>query len=241
MLDLYHCVLILHLNAELPPKLPCITFYISPVVYISEQLLHVAFYGDPVGSSRSPAVISSQLTLTPRSFWFYLGFFICLFDWFVWVCLFGFSSFLVWVCLLFYKWLVKLAQPNSRKCKPGSTFQKLLLTGFSCIPQAQDHQYICRFCSAPSACPDSARCFTNGEDNGCCAKLPFKQQNLGQHDRKEEKKKRKYSSVRTEPVSHHLPLHSYEFCTFRDKPGSKASISQFLMLFATLQLWFLLI
>lgn len=191
MLDLYHCMLILHLNAELPPKLPCITFYISPVVYISEQLLHVAFYGDPVGSSRSPAVISSQLILTPRSFWFYLGFFICLFDWFVWVCLFGFSSFLVWVCLLFYKWLVKLAQPNSRKCKPGSTFQKLLLTGFSCIPQAQDHQYICRFCSAPSACPDSAWCFTNGEDNGCCAKLPFKQQNLGQHDRKEEKKKKK--------------------------------------------------
>ena len=110
----------------------------------------------------------------------------------MWVCLFGFLSFLVGVfCLLFSKCLVKLAQANSRKWKPGLTFQKFLWTGFSCIPEAQDPQDICRFCSAPSACSDSARCFTNGEDNGCCAKLPFKQQNLGQHERKEEEEKKK--------------------------------------------------
>lgn len=99
MLDLYHCVLILHLNAELPPKLPCITFYISPGGYILEQLLDMTFYGDPVGSSHLPAVISSQRIQTPHSLWFYFEFFISLFDWFAWVCLFGF--FLFWFEFLF--------------------------------------------------------------------------------------------------------------------------------------------
>ena len=51
-------------------------FYLSPVGYILEQLLYVAFDGDPVGSSHLPAVISSQLKPNPHSLWFYLGFFI---------------------------------------------------------------------------------------------------------------------------------------------------------------------
>lgn len=100
MLHLYHCVLILHLNAELPTKLSAITFYISPVGYILEQLLDVAFYGDPVESSHLPAVIFSHLILTPHSLCFYLQFFISLFGWFAWLCLFAWVfSVLVWVFL----------------------------------------------------------------------------------------------------------------------------------------------
>lgn len=99
-------LLILHLNVELPPKLPCITFYFSPVGYVLEQLLYVAFYGDPVGSSHLPAVISSQLTLTPHSLWFYLGFFICLIGLrgFVYLgfCLFWFELF---ICFFINDWL----------------------------------------------------------------------------------------------------------------------------------------
>lgn len=93
MLGLDHCVPIIHLHAELPPKLTCITFYSSPVVYNLEQLLDVPFYGDPVGSRHSPAVISSQLILTPHSLGFYVEVFIYLFHGLVWVGLFVCSGF----------------------------------------------------------------------------------------------------------------------------------------------------
>lgn len=95
MLDLDHCVPIIHLHAELPPKLTWITFYSSPVGYILEQLLDVPFYGDPVGSRHLPAVISSQLILTPHSLGFYLKVFIYLFHWFLWV-----GLFVCWVCMV---------------------------------------------------------------------------------------------------------------------------------------------